>query len=129
MENLEKHLLNIPLSTDESLYDLSMLTAMAGDTFVAEILIIFLRETPVTLEEMKEALNEKKYQILGQKAHKLKGSAGVLQAVKLIHLLEEIEIISKLEGYNNELNKLVKSAQQQYDCIEQSLKNYINTLG
>ena len=80
--------------TDE-LYDLSMLEEMEDNEYMTEVLNIFLKETPEELKEMNQALNKGNNDIIATKAHKIKGSAGVIQANKLIELLMKIETIAK----------------------------------
>ena len=128
MENFEKQTATVSLSAGEGLYDLSMITDMDDNEYLVEVLMIFLRETPVLMKEMKAAVNARKNDVVSAKAHKIKGSAGILQAGKLTGILEEIEIIAKMSGMNHELASLVESAGKQYSIIEASLKKYLKEI-
>src|SRR5882757_1918062 len=100
------------LSADESLYNLSILEEMDDNEYVVEIIGLFLKDTPKELREIQDALAGGKIEIIHKKAHKLKSSAGVLQANKLIDLLDRIESIAKSGKLGEELSQFFKNAQQ-----------------
>jgi HPt (histidine-containing phosphotransfer) domain-containing protein len=85
-------------------------------------------ETPKDIREMKETLLAGKTEIVCQKAHKLKSSAGVIQADKLTAMLESIETIGKKGTINDELTSFVENAALQYKSIEKSLAIYMEAL-
>jgi HPt (histidine-containing phosphotransfer) domain-containing protein len=116
------------MSADDKLYDLSMLEEMDDHEYLLEMITILFSDTPKDLKEMKDALLARKLDIVCEKAHKLKGSAGVIQADKLIALLKHIEILGKKGIIDSELSALVEKAMQLYDCIEKALKIYIKRL-
>lgn len=126
MENSQTQ--SVTIETAEKLYDLSMLEEMDDNDYVLEMLTILLNETPKDLKEMKDALQAGKTDILCQKAHKLKGSAGVIQAEKLTALLKDIEAIGKKGVIDNELIYLVENAAHQYNSIEKALKIHVEGL-
>ena len=113
--------------TDE-LYDLSMLEEMEDNEYMAEVLNIFLKETPEELKEMNQALNKGNNDIIATKAHKIKGSAGVIQANKLIELLIKIEAIAKKGIQSSELKSLVDNTRLLYSNIELSLQKHLKAL-
>lgn len=115
-------------ATVASLYDLSMLEEMEDNDYLAEVLTIFLKETPGELKEMKEGLLAGNTTIICKKAHKLKGSAGIIQAEKLLGLLDEIEILAKKGVANTILTTLINDAQRQYSSIEQALEKHLKGL-
>jgi HPt (histidine-containing phosphotransfer) domain-containing protein len=117
------------MSADDKLYDLSMLEEMDDHEYLLEMITILFSDTPKDLKEMKDALLARKLDIVCEKAHKLKGSAGVIQADKLIALLKHIEILGKKGIIDSELSALVEKAMQLYDCIEKALKIYIKESG
>ena len=125
MGNAETYTQANSLSTVENLYDLSMLEEMDDVAYLLEILTIVLSENSGDFKEMKQALQQDRIEMICKKAHKLKGSAGVIQAEKLANMLADIETIGKKGVINSELVSLVEKAANEYSNIEKSLKIYI----
>ncbi len=125
MRNSQTHPETILLSTTEDLYDLSMLEEMDDNEYLLEILAALLDESPKDIKELKEALQAGKTDIVAKRAHKLKSSAGVIQAERLTALLTEIENTGKAGSVTNELSSLVDDAVFEYSRIERSLKLYV----
>jgi HPt (histidine-containing phosphotransfer) domain-containing protein len=127
-ENVENNATTVTAVTPDELYDLSMLEEMEDNEYMAEVLTIFLKETPEELKEMNQALNGGDNAVIATKAHKIKGSAGVIQANKLIELLVKIENIAKKGLPGSELKSLVENAKQLYINIELSLQKHLKAL-
>jgi HPt (histidine-containing phosphotransfer) domain-containing protein len=119
---------NLHLNTTNQLYNLSMLEAMDDTEYMVEMLNVLLSEAPKDIKGMMEACEKGEATIVYQKAHKLKSSAGIIQAQKLTPVLEEIEAIGKKGTVNTELHSLIDTAITEYSLIETALKNYINEL-
>ncbi len=121
---------NSPIQTTPTadLYDLSMLEEMDDTEYLLDMLTTLLHEAPKDIKEMQLALVAGKIDIVCKQAHKLKSSAGIIQAEKLIALLEDIEAIGKKGANGNELISLIENAAQQYNCIEKALQIYVNEL-
>lgn len=121
---------NSPIQTNPTadLYDLSMLEEMDDTEYLLDMLTTLLHEAPKDIKEMQLALVAGKIDIVCKQAHKLKSSAGIIQAEKLITLLEDIEAIGKKGANGNELISLIENAAQQYNRIENALKIYVNEL-
>jgi HPt (histidine-containing phosphotransfer) domain-containing protein len=105
-----------------------MLEEMDDKEYLAEVLDIFLSESPKILEEMKAALQAGKTDVICKKAHMLKGSAGIIQAENLTSLLADIELIGKKGVINNELICLVDIAFYQYNILDGALRMYLEAL-
>ena len=127
-ENLENYTPTPATPGTEALYDLSMLEEMEDNEYLAEVLTIFLKETPSELTEMKQALNGGNSETIAKKAHKIKGSAGIIQADRLIELLTKIETIAKKGIPGNELMNLVENTRQLYTNIELALQKHLKAL-
>ncbi|MEJ7589342.1 MAG: Hpt domain-containing protein [Ferruginibacter sp.] len=110
------------------LYDLSLLEEMDDNEYVLEVLTILLIETPKDLKQMKDALQAREAGQVCQAAHKLKSSAGIIQADKFTNLLADIEDMGKKGVISSELAGLVESAGNQYQHIERSLKTHVASL-
>ena len=128
MQNQEK---NNHLTTviNDDLYDLSLLEEMDDTEYLLDILGSLLKETPVDIKEMKEALSSGKTDIVCQKAHKLKSSAGAIQANQLVSALEAIEAACKKGTTGTELAQFVDTAYTLYNDIEIALKEHVKELG
>ena len=127
-ENFKNNNEPVTLSTGENLYDLSMLEEMDDNEYMVEMLNIYLTETPRELKEIREALTSGKTEIISKKAHKLKNSAGVLQANNLIDLLTKTEAIAKSGQVNDELINLVADVHKEHKKIEYGLKKHLETM-
>jgi len=112
----------------ETLYDLSMLEELEDNEYLAEVITIFLEEAPADLKEMRQAATGGNHDVIAKRAHKLKGSAGVIQAEKLIDLLMRIETRAKNGATVTELQQLVDNTKQLYGNIELALQKYLKTL-
>ncbi|MEO6547426.1 MAG: Hpt domain-containing protein [Ferruginibacter sp.] len=111
-----------------ALYDLTVLEEMDDNECVLELLTILLSETPRDLQEMKKAVKAGKADKVYQAAHKLKGSAGIIQAEAFNALLSNIETLGKKGAVNKELAGMVDTAEIQYVSIEKGLKLYMQGL-
>jgi len=127
-ENFKNNNGPIALSTEENLYDLSMLEEMEDNEYMEEMLTIYLTETPEELKEIRTALTEGDTEIIAKRAHKLKNSAGVLQANNLIDLLAKTEGIAKSGNVTEELVTLIADVHKEHKNIEFGLKKYLETM-
>lgn len=122
---IDKNNMHTSLTTDETSFDLSILEEMDDAEYTKEIITLFLKDTPRQLKELREALTAGTFETVYKTAHKLKSSAGILQANKLIHWLAQIETIAKEGKANEQLNSSLKNAEQEYNSLEQQLKAYL----
>ena len=121
MKNLQE------TATEELLYDLSMLQEMDDTEYLLDMLGSLLNDSPADLSALKTAFAKNDLTAVCQKAHKLKNSAGIIQAESLMELLQQIEIAGK-SGATAELPLLIENTTALYNSIEISLKNYITEL-
>lgn len=128
MENTVTYTQTILLSGASNLYDLSMLEEMDDAEYLHEMLAILLREAPKDLKEMKEALLVGNIDLVCQKAHKLKSSAGIIQAEKLVTIVDDIEVMGKNGATFNQLLCFIDNAALEYSCIEKALKIHLPEL-
>jgi len=112
---------------NENLFDLGLLEEMDDNEYVAEILTIFLGSTPKELYELKRACISNKFDAVYKIAHKLKSSAGLLQANLLLNVLIKIEETAKAEK-NDELAELAELVNEEYKKIEIPLKVHLRNI-
>lgn len=128
MKNAEKNTLTFVSGEAQGLYDLAMLEEMDDNEYLQEVLTIWLMESPKDIKDIQEALHTGRVDVACKKAHKLKGSAVVIQAENLRTMLEHIEQRGKSGAPVDELRGLVDEAVKEYNSIESSLKRYIEVL-
>lgn len=128
MKNAEKNKLTLVSGETQGLYDLGMLEEMDDNEYMQEVLTIWLMESPKDIKDIQEALQLGKVDAACKKAHKLKGSAVVIQAENLKAMLEHIEQRGKNGAPVEELQGLVEEAAKEYNSIESSLKRYMEVL-
>lgn len=123
MRNSDTHTEAILLSAD--LYDLGMLEEMEDNDYLVEILGVLFDESPKDFTAMQNALKAGNMFMVCKQAHKLKSSAGVIQAERLTALLTNIENLGKTGSVTNQICSLVEDAVYEYSRIERSLKLYV----
>jgi DNA-binding NarL/FixJ family response regulator len=117
----------VEVAPTEKLFDLSLLEEMDDNDYIIEIVSIFLSETPRELAEMQKAAALGKLDIISGKAHKLKSSAGLIEANTLLKILREIEDFAK-SLRQTQVIPLVENAVKEYKEIEAALKNHLENL-
>jgi len=127
----------LPVLTDKKsgpvkLYNLSLLEDLNDKDSLIEVANMFLNNTPRQLDEMMQDAKQHNWEKVFYEAHKIKGSAGMLQAHELIEVLMQVEkkakeekdvhsiegLIDKAIGYfaqiNTELKAEIKKMQENY---------------
>ena len=112
---------------NQNLFDLSLLEEMDDNEYVADILTIFLKNTPNELIELKRTCISNKFDSVYKMAHKLKSSAGLLQANFLLNVLIKIEETARAEK-NDGLAKLAELAIEEYKKIEVPLRAHLRNI-
>ena len=112
---------------NENLFDLCLLQEMDDNEYLADILTIFITNTPYELNELQKACTADEYNVVYTMAHKLKSSTGLLKANGLLNVLIKIEAAAKAEK-NNGLVKLAKQANEEYKKIEIPLQEYLKNI-
>ena len=125
MNNTEQNTDTKSAFAAEGLFDLSFLAEMDDHEYLLEMIDVFIWEAGKELKEMKEALRAGNDRLVYQKAHKVKSNAGIIQANKLNEILDNIELLGKKGGNENELTPLVENAFDQYLLVEKGLKKYV----
>ena len=127
-ENLTKPVPLTGQAADENLFDLSILEEMDDKEYIVEIVSMFLKDTPGELKEIKLALTAGNLETVSKKAHKLKSSAGILQAQYMIGLLADLERIAKTEKTEAGSLTVFENVQRQYKDLEQALQKLLKNM-
>jgi len=94
---------------------------MEDDSFLKEVIEIYLTDTPKRLAEIRECLLSKEAERLTRAAHSIKGSSANLGATKVIDLARSIEEKSResLEGLEPDIAELERSFEEVKVALEQ----------
>ena len=117
----------IEKQNNENLFDLSLLQEMDDTEYLADILSIFITNTPYELNELQKACTADEYNVVYTMAHKLKSSAGLLKANTLLNVLIKIEAAAKAEKSNG-LVRLAEQANEEYKKIEIPLQKHLKNI-
>jgi HPt (histidine-containing phosphotransfer) domain-containing protein len=116
--------MTIDTQKNEMFFDLRLLEEMDDNEYTSDILTVFLGNTPKEMNELKNACIANKYDLVHKIAHKIKGSAGMLQANYFLNVLVEIEESAKAEK-TDELVNLALRAIEEYKKLELPLKKHL----
>ncbi len=100
---------DLPILDEESIENLRALGPEGDDSFLKEIIGIFIDDTPQRLQEMRDAFAARDQSTFSRAAHSIKGSASNLGAMRLKSLAEKLEKAAKqasLDGLDAELPKM-----------------------
>jgi HPt (histidine-containing phosphotransfer) domain-containing protein len=111
--------------TEQKLFDLSFLEQMNDPDFIIQVLLLYQEDTMHDLKRLKHAFEATDYEQLGNIAHKLKSSTGMLQANALYVIFEQIEKIAKGRGEISLLARLVNCAEFEFEKLVSQLKIYL----
>jgi PAS domain S-box-containing protein len=108
---------------ENRVYDLALLEELDDKGYVAEMIELFLKNTPgefETLVSLTEAHNWKEVSVL---AHRIKGSVAMMQSSSLVMLLKTIEKDTKEGGGDYEtVRQQVEKARALFATLEQQLQ-------
>ena len=113
-------------NTNRISFDPETIQQLAGGSsdFIKELISIFLEDVPETINQMENALSESDYLILGQLAHKMKSSIGIIGAHELYDLVCKIETASEASSLHDSLPELVRSLNQKMTQCYSDLEQY-----
>ncbi len=119
--------MNTEKQSSENLFDLSLLQEMDDNEYTAEILSIYLKNSPGELEDLRKACAAIAFDNVYKAAHKIKGSTGLIQANGLLKILVKIEEFAKAE-ISEGLNVLADQANEEYKKLAIPLKDYLKSI-
>jgi HPt (histidine-containing phosphotransfer) domain-containing protein len=89
---------------------------------VQELVTLFLRETPMQLLALQQALNEANSEEVQRRSHRLKGSAGAIGASRLREMCEQIELYAR-NGTLPGPDETLASMNRELDAVSDELKH------
>ncbi len=117
----------VAAAINDNLFNLSLLQEMDDNEYLADVLGIFLENTPGELNNLEQACMDKQFEAAYKMAHKLKSSAGILQAKELLQVLIKIEETAKAENAEGIL-ELCKMLKEGYKKIEPPLQIHLTEI-
>ncbi len=114
--------------TEERLFDLSFLEQMDDRNFIIQIIDIFLIDTPADLAVMESAFRRNDLDTVSKTAHKLKSSAGMLQANTFYEILGTIEKSAKTVTSTSGLTELIQSCGIEFKQLKNGLELHLREI-
>lgn len=110
--------------------DLSYLRTIAGDddSFIKEMLQMFLTTTPVEVESIGKFFKEGNYHMMASAAHKIKAPIQMLGDEYATGILLQIEHLAKPENDKTELPALIDEAREHLNALVDEVNKVFNTL-
>ncbi|MDQ2863364.1 MAG: ATP-binding protein, partial [Bacteroidota bacterium] len=125
-ENSKKIPMSNEPSTNQKLFDLSILEEMDDDEYISEILNVYLKNCPGELAELRQACIAKNYDFVFRMAHKIKGSTSLLKSDNLLRVLGKMEEFAKAQ-ISDGLEKLAEQANEEFGKLSFQLKEYLKS--
>ena len=121
--------MNLPSEKSNSILDLNFIKNMSegNDEFVAEMLTIFLEDTPPLIQNLKEAIEHREWKKIYQLSHKYRSPLAILGLKELEESMKLIEASAKLEGEDSikviseEFSKSLKATEKVLEEIRLKL--------
>ena len=88
---------------------------------LAQVIGVYLEDSPVMIEELKQALQRGDIEVLTETAHSLKSSSANLGVSRLSSLCKELELWGK-KGSPEDLAALVEQIDTEFDCAQSGLQ-------
>lgn len=113
------------MGTAEKLYDLSMVREISGgdEGFIRKMVQLFIDTMPQNMSELRKALTEQNWEMVGKHAHKMKSTIDSMGIVTLKEDIRSVEANGKQQANLDKVPSLVGRVNDILDqCILQ-LKN------
>jgi PAS domain S-box-containing protein len=98
------------------------------DTFMAEMIEIYLRNTPVMLKEMKSSFKKHDFEKLKRTAHKIKSSFGMMGMNEPLQIADEIELFDEKSNNQNLLKAKLDRLAELVSGSEKELKRELDNM-
>ncbi|MEY4489823.1 MAG: hypothetical protein RIQ79_2331 [Verrucomicrobiota bacterium] len=115
--------LHLPVIDLEAINNLRSLGDEGDDTFLREIITIYLEDTPLRIADLKKSFREEENALFTRSAHTIKGSSANVGASRVRGIAEQIERRSKAEPIAS-LAELINELDQAYAEAVKDLATY-----
>jgi PAS domain S-box-containing protein len=102
----------------EKLYNLEYLLELDDNDYLIEMIELFFETTSQMLEEIRESVKEKNWDVVAGTAHKIKSSLGPLQITKMIAIASAMEENAKQKINLDELSYQSKELHNYYNIVK-----------
>ncbi|HUX84089.1 MAG TPA: response regulator, partial [Chitinophagaceae bacterium] len=110
-------------------FRLDYLTELGDNQQMLEILEIFLQMTPIALDEILKAAEGKLWDVVFQKAHRLKTSLGMIQLHSMVQRMDTVEDHARRRQNLEEIPGLLKECAFTYESVRGALEEEREKLG
>jgi len=109
-------------------YNLSKVYAISENNpeFLQQIIHLFVTETPLDLEQIKQGIEDKNHEICYEVAHKIKQSLDLLSLNLALEEMLQIEVWAKSGGKKKEIKEIFKSVSNQIEKAIKEIKKDFN---
>lgn len=125
--NTKPIIMQTKTTTNENLFDLSLLQEMDDNEYVAEILTTYLNNTPGELKELQKACHELQFETIYKLAHKAKGSSSLIYANGVLRILSKMEEFAKA-NIKEGLPVLAQQSIDEFEKIETPLRDILKNI-
>lgn len=117
-------------NNSDSLVNTQSLKELTGgdDVFMAEMIEIYLRNTPLMLKEMKVSFKKLEFEKLKRTAHKIKSSFGMMGMNEPLQIADEIELVDEKNCDQNLLKVKLERLAELIAGSEKELKRELKKL-
>lgn len=116
--NIQEKQMEREQMSNEKLYDLEYLHELDDNDYLIEMIELFFETTSEMLEEIRENIKKKNWDVVGKASHKVKSSLGPLQISKMITIASAIEENAKHKINLDEITYLNKELSKQYNLVK-----------
>lgn len=111
-----------PVNAEDKVYDLTYLRETMGHKkpLIKEIIEVFLKQCPLDLESLMDAILRRNYSEIREMSHRMKSSTSIMGMITATSLLDKIECLAKEEsgienihGLNSKVNLIFLRAFKQ----------------
>ncbi len=116
------------MNADAQEFDTEVLDTLKeaiGDS-LTKIINLYLTDTPNTLQQMQQALNQDDYETVGRLAHSLKSSSANLGALQVSNLAINLEqAINNSETDKSKLESAIVAIKTAFDQVSHKFGSYL----
>jgi HPt (histidine-containing phosphotransfer) domain-containing protein len=103
------------------MYDLGLLEELDDKEAMLDILALFLRDTPLQVQELLTHVKKQHWESVSQLAHKLKGAVSMLQVTTLVTSLMVIEKTAQSDPDKERVADLVTEVAKLFKDLQEQL--------